>query len=112
MADWVRIAQGSLYLDAGLYERWFAGVQTVVLLGDPLMLVLVPVVHAPAGGLLIKVRNARGDRVIHAAEGLAGRGLPTDIEGDFPAAWDSSVAALRIDMTAGGCWQDHAGGFG
>ncbi len=100
MADCIRIAHGSLYLGAGLYERWFSGVQNAVLLGDAHALLLVPVVHAPAGGLLIKVRNARGDRVIHAPEALAGRGLPMDLEGEFPAIWDSDAAALRIRLTA------------
>ncbi len=100
MTERVRIAGGSLYLDAALYERWFAGVQTVVLLGDTRSLLLVPVAHAPAGGLLVKMRNARGDRVVHAPEALTGRGLPGDLEGDFPAAWDRQAAALRIDLTA------------
>ncbi len=99
MADRIRIAGGSLYLDARLYERWFADVQTVVLLGDPRSLLLVPVAHAPAGGLLVKVRNARGDRVVHAPEALAGRGLPEDLEGEFPVAWDERAAALRINLT-------------
>ena len=94
----VRIANGSLYLDADVYQRWFRRVQTVVLLGDANALLIVPVIHAPTGGLLVKIRNARGDRVVHAPEALAGRGLPPDLEGDFPAHWDDRVAALRINL--------------
>ena len=94
----VRIADGSLYLDAEVYEHWFRGVQTVVLLGDPATLLIVPVVHAPTGGLLVKIRNARGDRVIHAPEALAGRGVAPRLEGCFPARWDDRKAALRIDL--------------
>ncbi len=94
----VRIADGSLYLDAEVYDRWFQGVQTVVLLGDPSTLLIVPVVHAPTGGLLVKIRNARGDRVVHAPEALAGRGISRDFFGVFPAAWDPQAAALRISL--------------
>ncbi len=100
MAERIRIAGGSLYLDAAVYRRWFDSVQSVVLLGDCRALLLVPVTHAPAGGLLVKIRNARGDRVIHAPEALVGRGVPSDLAGDFPISWDQAAAALRIDLTA------------
>ena len=94
----VRIANGSLYLDADVYDRWFRRVQTVVLLGDANALLMVPVIHTPTGGLLVKIRNARGDRVVHAPEALAGRGLPADLQGNFPARWDEKAAALRITL--------------
>ncbi len=99
MREYVRIANGNLYLKAEIYQRWFEGVQTVVLLGDSQALFVAPITHSPAGGLLMKIRNARGDRVIHASEALIGRGLPSDLEGEFPATWDRSTAALRIDLT-------------
>ncbi len=97
----VRIARGSLYLDAAFYGRCFREVGTVVLLEDPEGLLLVPVTHAAAGGLLVKVRNARQDRVIHAPEALAGRGVPANLDGCFPAFWDPGRAGLRIAVPRG-----------
>ncbi len=100
MSPYVRIERGSLYLDAEVYSRYFRGFDAAVLTGDSRSLLLLPIHHAAAGGLLIKMLNSRGDRVVHASEALVARGVPADLKGLYPACWDASAAALKIDLTA------------
>ena len=49
----------------------------------------------------MKIRNARGDRVMHVSEALIACGLSSNFSGLFPACWDPSAAALRINLTGG-----------
>jgi hypothetical protein len=47
--------------------------------------------------LLLKQRNARGDRVIHAQEFFRSRNLPEQIESrSVPARWSAEAAALIV----------------
>jgi len=101
MSSFVRIERGSLYLEAELYLRYFRGIGTAVLTGDSHTLLLLPIRHTAAGGLLMKIRNARGDRVMHVSEALIACGLSSNFSGLFPACWDPSAAALRINLTGG-----------
>ena len=69
----VVLQSGSLYLDAEVYDAYFRGIETVaVLLGEEDLSILPIRVGA---GLLLKRRNARGDRVVHITELLRARGL-------------------------------------
>jgi len=51
---------------------------------------------APGGGMLIKIRNARGDRVIHAQEFFRDHGLQESIDRTCPAHWNDKMAGLEI----------------
>jgi len=64
----LRIERGNVYLPAEVYERFFAGLTSVALLIREGQLLLLPVHSQAFGGLIIKVLNARGDRVIQAQE--------------------------------------------
>ncbi len=61
------------------------------------VLYLLPTRGAAAGGLLLKQRNAVGDRSVLISEAFA-----FDIpEGRFPARWDDTVGGLRVSLSQG-----------
>lgn len=101
----VRLARGSLHLPREVYERHLGGRECVVLLRDGPDLLVLPVRGAEAGGLLLKVRNAAGDRVVDAADFLRAQppgGEPPDLPAPdlrelAPAwRWDDERASLRL----------------
>lgn len=92
----VEIARGGLYLAHALYTRWFDGLESVVLLRSGEALQIVPVRHAAAGGYLLKQRNARGDRVIHAPDFFREHGLAEDPGRMLPGHWDETAAAFVV----------------
>ena len=94
----VRIARGSLYLDRALCERYLPRVDSVALLLRDGRIALLPLHGTPGGGLLLKVRNARGDRVIHAPDFLRTLGIEESAaELQLPARWDDGAAGLILD---------------
>ncbi len=58
---------------------------------------LVPLRGAAAGGLLLKQRNAAGDRSVLLWEQLP----PGTKAGKWPAFWDEANGALRVAFGAG-----------
>jgi hydrogenase maturation protease len=100
----LRLCRGALHLERAVHDRFFAGLSTVVLLRRDRDLLIMPVRHAAAGGTLIKIRNAQGDRVIDAVDFCRAQGLEDPAERTLIAAWDSEAAALRVsgifEMTA------------
>lgn len=93
----VRICKGSLYLENNLYETYFNGLSTAVLLMRDKQIVLLPVHHEAGGGLLMKIRNAQGDRVIHAQEFFTEHYLD-ELETELPAVWDNELAGLKLGI--------------
>lgn len=85
---WVRIPRT-------LYDRVFEGREGVVpfVLEDAVCLMPVEQI---AGGLLVKIRNARGDRTVDASEVLRGHGW--DVQGTYTctARWEGSLGALAL----------------
>ena len=73
--DIVIIRRGGLYLDYATCDRFFAGLETVILIADGCDLVILPVRHAAAGGYLLKRRNVAGDRVVNAADFFRSHGV-------------------------------------
>lgn len=90
----IQIRMGNLYLEGSVYTRYFAGMESVILLRRQDKLLILPVRHAAAGGLLLKVRNPQGDRVVHAQEFLRDQGLDEQQEWTLPVRWNSQSAAL------------------
>jgi len=88
------LRQGNIFLDASTYAQYFHGLECLVLLRQEQTLLLLPVRHAAAGGLLMKVRNVQGDRVIHAQEFFRGHGLDEEREWTGSLQWDERRAAL------------------
>ncbi|MER8465836.1 hypothetical protein [Mesorhizobium sp. M1396] len=92
--DCVQIRRGGLYLSVATYDRYFAGLDTVVLLRRENDLVILPVHHAASGGYLLKRLSAAGDRVVFAPDFFREHGLEDDFDGEFCVGWDSAQAAL------------------
>lgn len=86
-------AAGDLRLSAEVAERYFPSDSLVaVLRGDELW--LMPLVGPEGGGLLLKQRNARGDRSALVWEALP----PEPPVGERPAVWDDRNGALRVHV--------------
>ncbi|MCL6599583.1 hypothetical protein [Alicyclobacillus macrosporangiidus] len=83
---------GYLYIPAAEAWRFPVGTAVALVRGDELW--LMPVRHAGSGGLLLKLRNARGDRSLFVQEFLP-EGVPP---GPREAVWDEELGALRIPL--------------
>ena len=91
------VAAGNLHLTREACERWLPGVESVALLSRDGKVLIVPLTRESGGGLLLKVRNARGDRVIHAQEFFRMHGYSEDFSPRRVAIrWDDSAAALVL----------------
>lgn len=84
---------GYLRLDAALAKRHFSGDAAVALrrAGE---FWLMPLRGPQSGGLLLKQRNARGDRCVLVREVLQDR-MPV---GEHEAVWDKENGALRVPL--------------
>jgi len=84
---------GYLLLPASIAKEFFPQDTLVVLVkGDELW--LLPTRGAAAGGLLLKQRNAAGDRSVLVGP-LLSQAVPA---GRWPAFWDERAAALRVAL--------------
>ncbi len=94
MSETISVARGSLRLSNETYERYFSGLEAVVLQRRADDLVVLPVRQASAGGLILKRRNARGDRVVSAGDFFRSHGLEDERELHAPVVWDAAAAGL------------------
>jgi len=93
----VSIAQGNFYLSREICETYLRGAVSVALLAREQNVLIVPLTRQSGGGLLLKQRNARGDRVIHAQEFFRDKGFLEDFEERTAAVrWNSEAAALVV----------------
>lgn len=91
----ISIRRGSIQVPRTLYDAVFdrrEGVVPFVLDGA---LCLMPVEQVN-GGLLVKIRNAKGDRVIDAAEFLRNQGWSDWDDMVCTATWESTLGALSL----------------
>ncbi len=93
----VTLRGGSIHLPRELCDAHLAGAEAVAVIERDGALLVVPLVPGSAGGLLLKLRNARGDRVIAAQEFLRTHGYAdSDEERRVAVRWDESAAALML----------------
>jgi hypothetical protein len=92
----VRLKAGRLYFTRAVYDRYFAGLASVILIRREADLMIMPVRHAAAGGYVIKVRNAAGDRLVEAMDFFRAQGLGDAETADFLVAWSSEAGALVV----------------
>lgn len=90
----VSIADGVLVIAAPDYDAWFAGAGAVVVLREDAALCVMPVLHAAAGGSLVKIKNAARDRAIDVRELLRAHG--DEPSGTRAARWDAARAMLVV----------------
>lgn len=86
--------RGYLHIPAAMAGRFPAGTAMVLVRNDELW--LLPVSHPGAGGLLLKIRNASGDRSLLVHEFLP----PDVVPGPREAVWDEAQHAWRIPLAA------------
>ena len=94
----VRVERGQIYLDAEVVARCYPDIEAVALIERDGAAWIVPV--RGGGGLILKQRNARGDRVVQALEFLRQRDFDRDEPRHVRARWDADWAALVIELGA------------
>jgi len=88
---------GNLHLSHELCDAHLAGVAAVALVARDAQVLIVPLIPGSPGGLLLKQRNSRGDRVIHAQDFFRVHSLPEDSESrPLSARWSEALAALVV----------------
>ena len=90
----ITLRQGTLHLSCATYERYFAGLEGVILLRRDRDLCILPVRHAAAGGYLLKVRNKAGDRVVHAPDFFRAQNVDDSIALTLTVSWSAERGAL------------------
>lgn len=85
--------EGYLRMGAEVASRYFPRDGLVALVRGPEMW-LMPTHGDGSGGLLLKQRNAHGDRAVLVQEELP----PRPVRGWRPAFWDESQGALRVAL--------------
>lgn len=97
----IRLSRGSLYLDRDLCAAYFFQTSALAAVVRDGHAYLLPLRGPAAGGLLLKVRNARGDRVVHADEFLLTLGIPSNApERWVGVRWIPAVAGLLLEDVA------------
>lgn len=94
MTPSIAVKAGAVYLSAEVAETYFSGIGSVVILIRDQSLMIFPVHGATAGGCLLKVRNAVGDRVVRAPDVFHANGLETWNADALPVQWDQTSSAL------------------
>lgn len=94
MSAVVSLRDGSVYLPSEVVETYFRGIDAVIVLIRDDRLMILPVHQATAGGCLLKLRNAAGDRVAQARDVFQDRGLLGLQVAELPAQWVSEEGAL------------------
>jgi len=84
---------GYLHIPAEIAQQYFTTGAVIALLKGKELLIM-PVNYAGAGGLILKYRNAKGDRSV-----LLSELLPDDVDyGMRNVQWDEKALALRIPL--------------
>ncbi|MED3661751.1 hydrogenase maturation protease [Ureibacillus sp. FSL K6-8385] len=84
---------GYLQIPSEIAQRYFATGAVIAIL-DEHDLLIMPVNYVGAGGLILKYRNAKGDRSV-----LVSELLPDDVDyGPRTVEWDENALALRIPL--------------
>jgi hypothetical protein len=91
------LERGGLYLSASDYQRYFQGLDSVILLRRDLDLLIMPVRHAAAGGYLLKMRNVAGDRVVSAGDFFRGQGVSDERTRPLSGKWSEDDCALIVE---------------
>jgi hypothetical protein len=99
----VVLRRGSLYLGRDQCQRYFPDLQAVMLVRQGSDLLILPVRHAPAGGYLLKTRNAAGDRVVNAMDFFRTQGVDDGVDRGLEVAWDEQ----RMALVASALFSEH-----
>ncbi len=93
----VMVARGNLYIPQETHETYLKGVEAVALLPHEEGILIFPLIQDSAGGILLKVRNLQGDRIIHGQEFFRNNGYAETSEEKYcTVRWLPDRAALLI----------------
>ena len=98
MSARIDVRDGSVYLDADVVERYFKGIDAVIVLIREGELQILPVHRMAAGGCLLKMRNAAGDRVANSPDVFRANNLESWRADGLEAAWSAEKGALIITL--------------
>ncbi|PCI19460.1 MAG: hypothetical protein COB62_05575 [Piscirickettsiaceae bacterium] len=93
----IRLSNGNLYLENELYEKYFSSIDSIALVEKGSLFLMMPVQQA-GGGLLLKIRNAKGDRMVHAIEFFQQYGLELEQDKILDVTWNSDLCALTFSI--------------
>ena len=80
-----------------MYEQYFSDTKSAALFQRDEQICLIPL-RQEAGGLLIKLKNMKGDRVIDANEFLRGIGITESWSGTAKVEWDDTQSVLTLSF--------------
>ena len=93
----ITVARGNIYLSRELCDTYLSDIISVALLAREDKVFILPLTRESGGGLLLKIRNARGDRLIHAQEFFRENGFAEQTEERMvPVHWSLESAALVV----------------
>ena len=92
----VLLRDGALYLPREIYDRYFAPLETVILLHRDGRINVLPVKRMATGGYFLKRRNAHGDRVIDAPDFFREQGFDDAAAISFAARWNAELSGLTL----------------
>lgn len=93
----VNIARGNIYIPVSTFDTYFKGIEAVALLPHEDGILVFPLIQDSAGGLLLKIKNLQGDRIVHAQEFFRNNNyLEEFLERPCEVRWLSDRAALLI----------------
>lgn len=87
-----------MYLGADVYHTYFADINSVILLERTPDILIMPVQQQGAGGLLLKIKNLKGDRVVNASEFFHSVGVSHSEDRLFCVQWSSEYSALTFTV--------------
>lgn len=88
-------ADGYVRIAADIAARFFPG-DALVAMARGAELWLIPLIGPQGGGLLLKQRNARGDRAALVWEALPPGDTPRGVRAAY---WDGEAGAVRVDLS-------------
>jgi hydrogenase maturation protease len=91
----VRVKRGVVQLPNEIIATHLSGCAAIVPMMEEERLCLVPV-DDRAGGLLLKVRNARGDRAVDVSEVLRANAWDAEAEYECQATWEPRLGGLSL----------------
>lgn len=96
----IKIARGNIYIPHETYEIYLKNIEAVALLPHEKGILIFPLIQQSAGGLLIKIKNLQGDRVIHAQEFFRNNDYAeTFDQAAYDAVWETERHAILIDLS-------------
>ncbi len=98
MSDHISIKDGAIYIPFQLVEKYFRGIDAVIVLVQQGELMVMPVHQATSGGSLLKVKNAAGDRVVQARDVFQDQGMLDFRTEELPVKWSSEKCALSAEL--------------